>query len=71
VSAQEGQSTGTFNSLVFHLNSAVDFGFIDISETVPDVSIIMTVCDGGEGGSKLLPLYTSTLLLVRVSQKNK
>jgi hypothetical protein len=28
VSAKERQSTGTFNPLVFHTDSAVDFGFV-------------------------------------------
>ncbi len=36
MSEKEGKSTGTFNSLVFHTNSAVDFGFADISDTVWD-----------------------------------
>ncbi len=46
MSAKEGQSTGTFNSVVFHTNSAVDFG----SDTVSDVSMRMsvTVSDRGE-----------------------
>jgi hypothetical protein len=43
VIAKERQSTGTFNSLVFHTNSAVDFGSADISDTVSDVSMTMSV----------------------------
>ncbi len=43
MSAKEGQSTGTFNSLVFHTNSAVDFGFAGISDTVSDVFTAMSV----------------------------
>jgi len=41
-SSKEGQSTGTFNSVVFHPNSTVDFDFARIS----DVSMTMpvTVC---------------------------
>jgi len=78
-----------FNSLVFHTNSAADLGFAGVSDTVPDVSLRISVtvfgmwgevvldvpptvclCAGrGRGsGSKYLPLYTSKLLLVRVSQ---
>jgi hypothetical protein len=52
VSAKEGQSTGIFNSLVFHTNSAEDFGFAGISDTVSDVSMAMsvTVCAREEVG---------------------
>jgi hypothetical protein len=51
VSAKEGQSAGTFNSLVFHTNSAVDFDFAGISDTVFDVPMAMsiTVWDGMTG----------------------
>jgi hypothetical protein len=41
-SAKEGQSTGTLNSLVFHTNSTVDFGFAGIFDTVSDVSMAMS-----------------------------
>ncbi len=43
MSAKEGQSTGTFNSLAFHTDSAVEFGFAGISDTVSDVSMTMLV----------------------------
>ncbi len=48
MSAEEEQSTGIFNSLMFHTNSAVDFGFPGTSDTVSDVSVTMpvTVWDG-------------------------
>jgi hypothetical protein len=51
VSAKEGQSTGTVNSLVFHTTSIVDFGFAGISDTVSHVSMRMhvTVWDGMTG----------------------
>jgi hypothetical protein len=32
MTAKEAKSTGIFNSPVFHTNSAVDFGFIGISD---------------------------------------
>ncbi len=35
----EGPGTGTFNSLVFHTNSAVDSGFAGISDMVSEVSM--------------------------------
>jgi hypothetical protein len=50
------------NSLVFHTNFAVDSGFAGMAMPV-------TICGGS--GSKFLPLYTSILCLVRVSQKFK
>jgi hypothetical protein len=70
VSAKEGRITGTFNSLVFRTNSAVDFGFAGRFGTVSDVFMAMsvTVWDGGGSESKFLPTYTSTLILVRVSE---
>ncbi len=48
MSAKERQSTDAFNSLVFHTDSAVNFGFAGISDTVSDVSMTMsvTVSDG-------------------------
>ncbi len=48
MNAKEGQSTGTFNSLVFPTNSALDFGFAGTSDTVSDVSMTksVTVLDG-------------------------
>jgi len=48
---KEGQSTGTFNSLVFHTNSEVEFGFTGISDMVSDVSMAMSVTpwDAGHG----------------------
>jgi len=51
VSVKEGQSTCTFNSLVFYTNSEVDFGFAGISDTVSDGSIAMSVTplDDGHG----------------------
>jgi hypothetical protein len=51
VSAKEGQSKDTFNSMVFHTDSAVDFGFASISDKVSDVSMAMfiTVWDGMMG----------------------
>ncbi len=41
-------TAGIFNSLVFPTNSAIDFGFASISDTVSDVSMRMsvTVWDG-------------------------
>jgi hypothetical protein len=36
VSAKEGQSKDTFNSMVFHTDSAVDFGFAGVSDTAWD-----------------------------------
>jgi hypothetical protein len=45
MSAKEGQSIGIFNSLVFHTNSALDFGFVGISDKVSDVSMA-DVCHG-------------------------
>jgi hypothetical protein len=66
VSVKEGQSTDILNSSIFQTNPAVNFGFAGVSVTVCDVC---HVC-GGAGESKFLPLYTSTLLLDRVSQKN-
>ncbi len=41
--AEEEQSTGTFNSMVFHTNSAVDFGIIGTFDTVSDVFMTMSV----------------------------
>ncbi len=41
--AEEEQSIGTFNSMVFHANSAVDFGMIGTPETISDVSMTMSV----------------------------
>ncbi len=51
MSVKEGQSTVTFNSLMFHTNSTVEFGFARISDTVSDVSMAMsvTVWDGMPG----------------------
>ncbi len=43
VRAEEEQSTDTFNSVVFHTNSAVDFGFIGTPETISGVSMTMSV----------------------------
>ncbi len=43
VSAKEGQSTDAFNSLVFHTDSAVNFGCTGISDAVSDVSMTMSV----------------------------
>ncbi len=40
---KEGQSTGTFNSLVFYNNSTVEFGFTGISDTVSNVSMVISV----------------------------
>jgi hypothetical protein len=42
---KEGQSTGTFNSLVFHTNSEVNVGFVGIS----DVSMAMSVTPWDDG----------------------
>ncbi len=81
MSAREEQSTGTFNSLVFHTNSTVDVGSTGISDKVSDISMAMPAmfCDVGAGlllmswshlrVFKFLPLYTSTILLVCVSKK--
>ncbi len=51
MSVKEGQSTDTSDSLVFHTNSAVDFGFASMSDTVSEVSIAIsiTVWDGMTG----------------------
>jgi hypothetical protein len=58
---QEGQSRGTFNSLMFHTNSVVDFGFAGISDVYMVMSV--TVCDGGTGEwVQFFYLYTSTLV---------
>ncbi len=60
MSAKEGRSTGTLNSVVFHTNSEVDFGFAAISDTASsDVAMAMcvTVCDRGETG-KWVQLFT-------------
>jgi hypothetical protein len=43
MSAKERQITGTFNSLVFHTNSAVDFGFNGISYTISALSMAILV----------------------------
>jgi hypothetical protein len=43
VSAKEGQSTRTFNSLVFYTNSAVDLSFAGKSDTVSFVSMTMAI----------------------------
>jgi hypothetical protein len=61
VIAKERQSTGTFNSLVFYTNSAVDFGFADISDTVSDISMIMSVivCDREGVLLRCRPWYVS------------
>ncbi len=40
MSVKQGQSKSTFNSLVFHTNSSVDFGFAGM---VSDVSMAMSV----------------------------
>ncbi len=55
MSVKEGQSIGTFNSLVFHTNSTVEFGFAGICDTISDVFVAMsvTIC-GGVDGSKFL-----------------
>jgi len=45
MSAKEGQSTGIFNSLMFHTNSTVDFGFAAISDL--SMAMFVTVCEGG------------------------
>ncbi len=34
---------GIFNSLVFHTNFAVDFGFASVSDTVSDISMAISV----------------------------
>ncbi len=51
MSAKEGHSTRTFNSLVFHTNAAVDFDFDGISDTVSAISMAMSlmVWDGMTG----------------------
>ncbi len=38
MSAKEGQIKDTFNSMVFHTDSAVDFGFASVS----DISMTMS-----------------------------
>jgi hypothetical protein len=43
VSAKERQTTGTFNSLVFHTNYAVDFSLARMSDTLSDVPMAMSV----------------------------
>ncbi len=55
VSVNNRRRTDIFNRVVFQHNFAVKFGFLNISVT-------------SEGGGQFLALYTSTLLLVRVSQ---
>jgi hypothetical protein len=59
---KEGQTTGTFNSLVFHTNSALDFGFAGIFDTISGLSMAMSV------GVAIFYPYTSKLLLVCTSQ---
>ncbi len=51
MNAKEGQTTGTFDSLVLDTNSTVEFGFTSISDTISDVSMTMSVtaCDGMTG----------------------
>jgi hypothetical protein len=56
---KNGPKTGILKSIVFHKIPTVEFHFAAIS---------LTACNGREGW-KFLPLYTSTLLLVHVSQK--
>ncbi len=63
MSAKEGKSTGTFNSLVLRINSTVDYGLAGISDAY--MTMCVTVWRRGRR-SKCLSLYTSAVLLVRV-----
>jgi hypothetical protein len=54
VSAKEGKSTGTFNSLVLRTNSTVDFGFAGLSDAYLAMSV--TVCD--RGGGEWVQIFT-------------
>jgi hypothetical protein len=60
MSTKQGKITGIFNSLVFHTNSAVDFAFTSISDTVSEVSMTMSVTSRRRRESKFLPLDFNT-----------
>ncbi len=83
MSAREEQSTGTFNSPVFHTNSTVDVGFTSIYDKVSDISMAMptTFCDLGAGSLlmswsrlrvfKFLPCLTKRMLEILLSFTKK
>ncbi len=62
MSAKEEQSTGSFNSLVFHTNSAVDFRFAGISVMVSDRREALA---GGGGANMSAIIYDGLLLMCR------